>query len=107
MACLLEALAKCTQKVRAGVRRSLVKEPDYRHRLLRAHHERPRCCAAEQRDEPAPPHHSITSSAMASSPGDTASPSTFTVFMLITNTYFIGCITGRSAGLAPFRIRPA
>jgi crotonobetainyl-CoA:carnitine CoA-transferase CaiB-like acyl-CoA transferase len=34
---------------------------------LRAHRERPRSRAAEQRDELTPPHHSITSSARASS----------------------------------------
>ena len=32
-------------------------------------------------------------------------PICFAVFRLITNSNFIGCSTGRSAGLAPFRIR--
>src|SRR5262249_22449086 len=45
-------------------------------RLLRARHDRTRQrCAAEQRDERAASHHSITSSAMVSSPGGTSMPS--------------------------------
>jgi hypothetical protein len=32
------------------------------------------------------------------------SPSAFAVFMLITSSNLVGCSTGRSAGLAPFRI---
>ena len=49
--------------------------------------------------------YSITSSAMASSPGGTVSPSLFTVFMLITSLKRVGCITGRSLGLSPRRMR--
>src|SRR6266516_721296 len=49
--------------------RLAAEESDYRHRhLLRPRRERPRGrCAAEQRDELAARHHSITSSARASS----------------------------------------
>jgi len=44
-----------------------MKKPDHRHRLLRPRRERPRRRrAAEERDELAAPHHSITSSARAS-----------------------------------------
>src|SRR6266567_6466911 len=46
----------------------------------------------------------ITSSARPSSDGGIVSPSALAVFMLITNSKFVGCSTGRSAGLAPFRI---
>src|SRR5262249_20684691 len=53
-----------------------------------------------------PSHHSITSSAIANTPGGTTSPSAFAVFMLITSTNLVGCITGRSAGLSPLRMRP-
>src|SRR5262249_26751467 len=42
--------------------------------LLRPRRERPCCCSAEQRDELAPLH-SITSSAMASTPGGIVTPS--------------------------------
>src|SRR5262249_32144665 len=59
--------------------------------LLRAHRERPRCYrATEQRDELAPPYHSMTSSARASSVGGTSRPSTLAVFRLITNSYLVG-----------------
>ena len=77
-------------------------------RLLRARCERPRARrrrATKSRDELAPSHHSITSSARADSPGDTSMPSIFAVFKLITNSNLVGCITGRSLGLAPLRMR--
>ena len=53
-----------------------MEEPDHRHRrLLRPRRQRPcRRRAAEQRDELAPPDHSITSSARASRVGGTSSP---------------------------------
>jgi hypothetical protein len=51
-----------------------------------------------------PPHHSITSSARASSVGGTSRPSALAVCRLMTNSNFVDWITGRSAGLAPLRI---
>ena len=48
--------------------------------------------------------HSITSSARASIVGGMVRPSAFAVFRLITNSKIVGCSTGRSAGLAPFKI---
>src|SRR5262249_53974237 len=65
--------------------------------------------AAEQRDELAPLHlrdHSITSSARASSVAGTSRPSVFAVCRLMTNSNLVGCSTGGSPGLAPFRMRP-
>src|SRR5262249_59641794 len=59
--------------------------------------------AAEQRDELAAAAHSITSSARASSVGDTSRPSAFAVLRLITNWNLVGCTTGISAGLVAFR----
>src|SRR3981081_554738 len=50
--------------------------------------------------------HSITSSAMASTPGGNVRPSVLAVLRLITNSNLVDCTTGRSAGLAPLRIRP-
>ena len=50
--------------------------------------------------------HSITSSASASRFGGTSRPSALAVLILIINSNFVGCRTGRSAGLAPLRIRP-
>src|SRR5256885_1790459 len=46
----------------------------------------------------------ITSSAWKSSVGGIVRPRALAVFRLITNSNFIGCSTGRLAGLAPFRI---
>ena len=51
--------------------------------------------------------YSITSSARASSEGGTLSPSILAVETLITSSNFAACTTGKSAGLAPLRIRPA
>src|SRR6266511_2633705 len=42
--------------------------------------------------------HSITSSAMASTPGGKVRPSALAVFRLMTNSNLVGCKTGRSAG---------
>jgi hypothetical protein len=48
--------------------------------------------------------HSMTSSARASSDCEIVSPSAFAVFKLITSSNLFGFWTGRSAGLAPFRM---
>src|SRR5262249_45309194 len=78
-----------------------------RHRLLRARRERPRGRPpAEQRDEFAASHHSITSAAMASSPGGKLRPNALAVLRLITSSNLVDCMTGRSAGFSPLRIRP-
>ena len=55
-------------------------------------------------DEGAPVHYSITSSARASTEGGIVRPRAFAVLRLITNSNFVGCSMGRSAGLAPLRI---
>ena len=69
----------------------------------RAPGKRPRRRAAEQCDELAPSHHSITSSARASSVGGTSMPSALAVLRLMISSNFVGCMTGRSAGLAPLK----
>src|SRR6516225_2790617 len=51
-----------------------------------------------------PPHHSITSSAMASSVGGTDRLSTLAVLRLIANSNLVACSTGRSRALTPLRI---
>src|SRR2546427_13287828 len=80
------------------------------NRLLCPRHQRPRGRrAAEQRDERTPLHvcaHSITSSAIASSPGGNVRSIVLAVLRLITNSNLIGCTTGRSLGFSPLRIRP-
>jgi hypothetical protein len=53
-----------------------------------------------------PSHHSITSSARASSVGGISRPNALAVLRLITSSNFVGCITGKSAGLVPFKILP-
>jgi len=72
---------------------------------LRARRERPHGRAAEQRDERAALHHSITSSARASTLSGNARPSVLAVLTLIVSSYLIGCCTGNSATFAPLRIR--
>src|SRR5262249_49218025 len=74
-------------------------------RLLRTRRERPCRCAADELDECAS-FHSITSSASASSLSGTSRPSAFAVLRLMTSSNLVGCITGKSAGFAPLRIRP-
>src|SRR5262249_49779082 len=107
----LQALQECSD---AGKRFRIVRgpgqqQPDAAHpfRLLRVRRERPRRRAAEKRYELAAAAHSITSSAMASSPGGMVRPSALAVLRLITNSNLVDCTTGRSAGLAPLRMRPA
>ena len=51
--------------------------------------------------------YSITSSAVESSFGGTVRPSIRAVAALMTSSSLLTCNTGRSAGLAPFRMRPA
>ena len=49
--------------------------------------------------------YSITSSAMAITPGGMVRPSDLAVLRLITRSYLVGCWTGNSATFAPLRIR--
>jgi hypothetical protein len=51
--------------------------------------------------------YSITSSASASSVGGISRPSILAVLRLIANSNLVDCMTGRSPGLSPLRIRPA
>src|SRR3954464_2696670 len=51
--------------------------------------------------------HSITSSAPASRVAGTSRPRVLAVLRFMANSNFVGCCTGRSAGLVPLRIRPA
>ena len=49
----------------------------------------------------------MISSARASTAGGIVSPRVFAVLRLITSSNLVGCSTGKSAGLAPFRITSA
>src|SRR5262249_32706482 len=102
-----KALAECGQIACTIDRRRTAEESYYRHRrLLRARRERPRgCSAAENRDEVATSH-SISSSASNWIELGTSRPSARAVTRLMTNSNLVDCMTGRSAGLAPLRIRP-
>src|SRR5262245_8385848 len=76
--------------------------------LLRSRRERPRSRrAAEERDELAALHHSITSSAMARSEDGTVRPNMRAVVLLMTSSNLVDCSTGNSAGFAPLSTRPA
>src|SRR5262245_1151580 len=104
----LQAVTECRYPISCFGRGCGIKETDHRYRRsLRTRRERPRSRAAEQRDEVASPHHSITSSALASSVGGTLRPSIRAVSALMTRSNLLDCTTGRSAGLAPLRMRPA
>src|SRR5262245_66489929 len=66
--------------------------------LLRARRQRPRRRAAEQRDEGAAFHHSITSSAVICMISGTVRPSVLAVLRLMTSSNLVGCNTGKSDG---------
>src|SRR5262249_14146023 len=102
----VEAFMERGRIARGAIGRPNADEADDRHRrLLRARRKRPRRRGTKQRDELASLH-SITSSAMASSPGGKLRPNAPAVLRLITNSNLIDCMTGRSAGFSPLRIRP-
>src|SRR5262249_3183100 len=103
----IEAVAERSRPVRVGNGRRTVDERDHGHpRLLRPRRQRPRRRAAEQGDELAPPHHSITSSARASNVGGTSRLSALAVLRLMASSTFVTCCTGKSAGFSPPRTRP-
>src|SRR6516165_12821086 len=60
------------------------------------------CSASQQKAR-----YSITSSASASSLSGIWRPSAFAVLRLMLNSIFVACITGKSAGFSPLRMRPA
>src|SRR5262249_6793307 len=49
--------------------------------------------------------HSIMSPAVVSKADGTMRPRAFAVFRLITSSNLVGCITGKSAGFSPLRMR--
>src|ERR1700730_18967408 len=62
--------------------------------------------AAGKRDELATPHHSLTSSSATFRVSGTVSPSALAVLRFIMSSNLVGCMTGKSAGFSPLRIRP-
>src|SRR5262249_36373547 len=103
---LPEALRECGRSLAFAQGCALTQKADGRQlpRLLRTRRERPRRHAAEQRDEAAP-FHSSTSSAATSSLAGTVRPSALALLRLITNSYLVGCCTGKSTGFVPRRMR--
>src|SRR5215831_319458 len=73
--------------------------------LLCAHRERPRRRRANKQRDELPPPHSITSSARCRKGSGIVRPSVFAVLRLTTSSNLADSWTGRSAGLAPLRIR--
>src|SRR5262249_4790754 len=106
----VEALADGGNEIGCPVGGALreVSDDGRRWHLLRPSRERPRDSrATEERDELAPPDHSITSSARASRVGGTSRRSILAVGWLMTSSNLLACTTGRSAGFSPLRMRPA
>src|SRR5439155_16939460 len=103
-----QSFAESREQTRHRLRRIRMDiSDDWNARLLRARGQRPRGCrAADERDELAAGH-SITSSAMASTPAGIIKRSAFAVFRLMTSSNLLDCTTGRSAGLSPLRTRAA
>src|SRR5262245_24461660 len=80
-------------------------DPPHAITLLRTRRDRPcRRRTAEQRDELAALHHSITSSARPISGSGMVRPRALAVFRLMINSTLVACWTGRSAGFSPLRI---
>src|SRR6478672_11706219 len=103
-----EALQESRYLAIINRRRDWAKEPNGRQLrgLLCRCCNRPRRRATETRDERAPIH-SITSSARARIVGGMIRPSAFADLRLMIRLTLVDCITGRSAGFSPLRIRPA
>ena len=80
---------------------------DRQARLRRGPKRRKRGRAADQREELAAFHYSMTSSARSNTVCGIVSPSAFAVSRLMTSSKRVDCTTGKSAGAAPFRMRPA
>ena len=88
-----------------GERRT-AEEPDHRHRrVLRARRERPRCCRTTEQCDEGTPSHSITSLAAETKSGGSASPSAWAARRLTMKSNCDEALMGRSAGLAPRRMR--
>jgi hypothetical protein len=101
-------LAERRHDIRERLSRCTAEKSDHRQRaLLRARRERPRRRrrAADEHDNIAPLHHSMTSSARASSVGGTSRPSALAVLRLMISSYLVAACTGKSAGFSPLRMR--
>src|SRR5262249_11805469 len=109
-----QSLQLLLQRLDAGLHLRIARAVGHQHAdtphslgLLPARRERPSGSgAAEQRDELAASHHSMTSSASVSKLSEIVRRSALVVFRLMTKRNLVACWTGRSVGFAPLRIRP-
>lgn len=103
---LFQSLSKGDQQVGPGRCGPTVEKTDDRHcgRLSPRHENAAERCGGDH-DRGATALHWITSSARSSSDCGMLNPKALAVFRLIKNSKVAGCSTGRSAGLAPLRIR--
>ena len=81
-----------------------VEQPPPTPSALQSHHASNTCRSTSLWRKRDP--YSMTSSARASSVGGTVMPSAFAALRLTTSSNFVGCTTGKSAGLVPWRILP-
>src|SRR5947209_4519398 len=81
-----------------------VEDADYRHCLLLRRQGASRGHRAAQKQHQLAPPHSMTSSARARIASGMVSPRVLAVLRLMTSLNVVGCCTGRSPGLAPFKI---
>src|SRR5262245_26706760 len=100
---IIESSSECIDG-RPGLGRQDTDRDYFPSRPPRIGRQRPRSRTADQSNELAAVH-SITCSAPASSILGITMPRSFAVLRLITSSNFVGACTGRSAGLAPRRMR--
>src|SRR5262249_46979287 len=93
---VVEPPRECDRPLTFRQRCAVAQEPDNwsLRRLLRPRRNWPSRRAAEQRDDRAPTHHSITSSARARRVAGTSRPSDLAVWALMTSSNFDVCTTG-------------
>src|SRR5262249_42750016 len=106
-ACVFQTLTERGEELWGVAGRPGVEDPDHRHRLGLPRARRSRPCrgrSAEQRDELASLHHSITSSATNRMSRLIVSPTSLAAFTLMTSSNLVGRSTGKSAGFAPLSI---
>src|SRR6185437_9796187 len=101
-AVLLQPVLHRLQQVRVGGKRAAAEIADQRWPL--GAHRSARDRGEAGRHEEASLDHSISSSARARKDCEKVRPSSRAVRMLTTSSKRVGCSTGRSPGLAPFRI---
>ena len=101
-----KALSECREQAGVWLRRARMEKSDHGNaRLLRERRQRPGRRSAEQRDELAALHHSITSSARRRIEVGISMPIALAVFRFTTISNFVGCSIGKSEGMAPCAIR--